>query len=196
MSIQIWQNFYQRTMPLFTPQAERFLDAVQPARLNSIAFRYTFSVEAMVKISRIIEEAVIGNPRVADLHVSFQYFSRLLPQMARYRNVASAAKGLWLYGAWNIPPDAIAEVTQHNTTQLIDTARSPLLNYWYLVAYGPGVYKTLLAQEIPALSGGERYYEGFYTFQPDVAYQMVAILNQLYPEQVPVPVAPELMGLR
>ena len=196
MSIQIWQNFYQRMMPLFTPQAERFLDAVKPDRLNSVAFRYTFSVDAMIKISHIIEDAIIGNPRVADLHVSFQQFSRLLPQMSRYRNVASAAKGLWLYGAWDITPEAIGDVTQHDTTVLIDTADSPLLNYWYLVAYGPGVYKTLLAQEIPALSGEERYYEGFYTFQPDVAYQMAAILHQLYPKQVPVPVAPELMGLR
>ena len=102
MSIQIWQNFYQRMMPLFTPQAERFLAAVQPDRLNSVAFRYTFSVDAMIKISHIIEDAVIGNPHVADLHVSFQQFSRLLPQMSRYRNVASAAKGLWLYGAWDI----------------------------------------------------------------------------------------------
>ena len=103
---------------------------------------------------------------------------------------------IWGVGYYDITPEAIADVTQHDTTQVIDTEGSPLLHYWYLVAYGPGVYKTLLAQEISALSGEERYYEGFYTFQPDVAYQMVAILHQLYPKQVPVPVAPELMGLR
>lgn len=58
----------------FTPQAERFLDVIQPSRLNSVAFRYTFSVEAMTKISYIIEDTVIGNPRVADTHVSFHIF--------------------------------------------------------------------------------------------------------------------------
>lgn len=194
MTIQIWQNFYQRTMPLFTPQAERFLEAIQPARLNSVAFRYTFSVEAMTKISYIIEDTVMGNPRVADTHVSFQYFSRLIPQTSRYRNIASAAKHLWLYGAYDVPTTSLGEFIQHPTTTLIDTEQSPLLNYWYLVAYGPGVFKTLLAQEIPALSGDERYYEGFYTFQPNVAYQMTAILHQLYPEQIPTPMAPELLS--
>lgn len=181
-------------MPLFTPQAERFLDKAQPERLDSVAFRYTFSVEAMIKISRIIENTVLANPRVADVHVSFQYFSRLIPQRGRYLDIASAAKHLWLYGAYDIPANNLTRFSQHPGTVLIDTENSPLLQYWYLVAYGPGVHKTLLAQEIPALDGDERYYEGFYTFQPDVAYQMSAILHQLYPEQIPVPVAPELLG--
>lgn len=193
MSIQIWQNFYQRLMPIFTPQAERVLDSIQSDRLDSLSFRYTFSVDAMTKISYIIEDTVIANPRVADVHVSFQYFSRLIPQASRYRKVASAAKHLWLYGAYDTEEQGLAEFQQHPTTTLIDTDDSPLLHYWYVAAYGPGVYKTLLAQEVPALSGNERYYEGFYTFQPDVAYQMSAILHQLYPEQIPVPVAPELL---
>ena len=86
-------------------------------------------------------------------------------------------------------------MTQHDTTQVIDTEGSPLLHYWYLVAYGPGVYKTLLAQEIPALSGEERYYEGFYTFSPHATYNLLQILHQAYPVQVPEPARPEDLGL-
>lgn len=75
----------------------------------------------------------------------------------------------------------------------VDTGGTPLVNYWFVVAYGGGVCMSLLAQEIPALSGesGERYYEGFYTFRADTAYQILSILNGIYPDQVPAPQPPE-----
>lgn len=60
MNTDILQTFYQRMMPLFTPQAEKILEHMDSRKLTDIAFRYTFSVEAMTKISHIIEDAVIN----------------------------------------------------------------------------------------------------------------------------------------
>ena len=97
MSVEILQTFHQRMMPLFTPQAERLLDQLAPDSLNEIAFRYTFSVDAMTKISHIIEDAAIHTTFPADLHASFNYLSRIKNQLPRYQEVALRANGLWLY---------------------------------------------------------------------------------------------------
>lgn len=178
-------------MPLYTPQAEKFLDTAEVSKFSQISFRYTFSVEAMVKISCIIENAAISNPGVANVHVSFQQMSRLLPQKEQYRDVSKAANGLWLYGELDASKEDLSFLTK---TTLVDTGNSLLTHYWFVVAYGPGIGMALLAEEVSALDGGDRYYEGFYTFEQDVAYQIIAILHQIYPEQVPVPKSPELLG--
>jgi DICT domain-containing protein len=188
MTNQILQTFYQRMLPLYTPQAEKFLKTAPAETLNRVAFRYTFSVAAMIQISRIIEDAVLANPRTAVVHVSFQRMSRLLPQQARYQQVGNAALGMWFYGANDVAPDTFATLPR---TTLIDTTDTQLLNYWFVIAYGAGVGMTLLAEEVPSLTGADRYYEGFYTFEPDVAYQVVRILHQSYPNQVAQPLSPE-----
>lgn len=188
MANQILQTFYHRMLPLYTPQAEKFLKTAGIQTLNQVSFRYTFSVEAMTHISHIIEDTIIANPKSATLHVSFQEMSRVLPQQTRYQEVAKAALGLWLYGINDLPAKTLAMLPR---TTLIDTADTVLTHYWFVVAYGAGIGMTLLAEEVPSLTGADRYYEGFYTFEPDIAYQMVRILHQSYPGQVPPPLSPE-----
>ncbi len=191
MANQVLQSFYHRMMPLYTPQAEKFVQKIDPATMNRLSFRYTFSVEAMTKISYIIEDAVVATPRNSVLHASFQQMSRVLPQLKRYRQVAQAATGLWLYGVHDVPLTSFETLPR---TLLIDTGNSILVDYWFVVVYGPGIGMSLLAEEVPALSGGDRYYEGFYTFEQDVAYQLIHILHQIYPQQIPQPLAPEQMS--
>lgn len=189
-SIEILQTFYHRMMPLFMPQAERVLETSPAQAFNEMAFRYTFSVDAMIKISRIIERQAQQIPLVADFHASFQYLSRVIPQQQRYQEVARAARGLWLYYAADTDAAPLQNLLALPRVTVIDTGATPLVNYWFVVAYGEGVSMTLLAQEVPALRGDERYYEGFYTFQPDTAFQILAILHQIYPTAVPQPLAP------
>lgn len=196
MTIEILHSFYQRMMPLFTPQAERFLDAVQPARLQDLSFRYTFSVPAMIKISHIIEDAAIYTRRAADLHASFQYLSRIKPQLARYQQVAVNAHGLWLYYDNDTDDSELHKFLQSPYVTGIETTGTPLVNYWFVVAYGGGVHMTLLAQEIRSLQGDERYYEGFYTFQADTAFQILSILHQIYPTTVSQPLPPDMESRR
>lgn len=193
MSNQILQAFYQRMMPLFRPQAEKFVSSIRPDSLGRLAFRYTFSVDAMIKISHIIEDAVLANARVADLHVSFQYLSRLRPQETRYRRLAGSAHGLWLYG---VQDEGTPDLASWPNTTVITTADTLLVNYWFVVAYGPGVGMSLLAEEVASMETADRYYEGFYTFEPAIAHQLLSIMHQIYPAAVPLPATPEeLLGV-
>lgn len=190
MSSSIISNFHHRLLPLYAPRAEALLQNVRSDDLNHLNFRYIFTVDGMISISHIIEDAITNNPGVADAHVSFQYMSRFAPQAARYTKVAQASKGLWLYGAFD------AELSPLPNTTLIDTQNTALLDYWYVVAYGPGIHMTLLAEEITPedrIEGEARLYEGFYTFEPDTAYQLLSILHQSYPQDVPAPIPPEMM---
>lgn len=183
-------NFYQRTLPLYQPRTEALLNRTSADDLGRLTFRYIFTVDGMVVISHMIEGLITSNPSASDSHVSFQYFSRLAPQMDRYEQVARASNGLWLYG---VPDAALPELPK---TTYVDTSGTPLENYWYVIAYGPGISATLLAEEItPAerLPGEPRMYEGFYTFEADTAFQVLTVLHQLFLEKVPSPTIPELM---
>jgi hypothetical protein len=185
MHPQILQNFHHRLLPIFQPRTERYLQALTPESLASVPFRYIFSVPAMLQISHLIEFLITRNPQVSDFHVCFQYFSRFKSQKVRYREVAEAARGLWLYGVEDTPPPALPRTTIVNIETL------PIVDYWFLVAYGPGFYQTLLAEEIQTEPGLPRTYEGFYTFDPGIAYQMLSLLHQTFPQQVAMPLLPE-----
>ncbi len=180
----ILSNFYQNLLPLFQPRTEAFIRRATPSDLQRTSFRYIFSVKSMIEISRLIEDSVIESRGIADMHVSFQYFSRIEPQLWQYKRVAEAAKGLWLYGV----PDA--PLPKLPRTIGVSTSGTPLERYWFVVAYGPGINMTLLAEEI-APENDSRLYEGFYTFEPETAYQITMHLHQMFPMQVPEPVSPE-----
>jgi hypothetical protein len=48
-----------------------------------------------------------------------------------------------------------------------------------------------LAEEVKGETPQDRAYEGFFTFDPSVAYQMLSRLHQAYPQTVPQPRPPE-----
>jgi len=192
MPNSVISNFYHRLLPLYAPRAEELLKSAHPEDMRRLNFRYIFTVKGMIDISYLIEDAVTENIGVADTHVSFQYMSRFVPQAQRYAKVAEASKGLWLYGAFD------AEMPPLPKTTLINTANTALVDYWYIVAYGPGISMTLLAEEITPenpIEGESRLYEGFYTFDPATAYQLLSILHQSYPQEVPAPIPPEKLEL-
>ncbi|NWG34403.1 MAG: hypothetical protein HXY42_08175 [Chloroflexi bacterium] len=184
-------NFFRRMMPLYPPRTEALLRRTSPSDLQRLTFRYIFTVDGMTEISHMIEGLITASPGVSESHVSFQYVSRIAPQMDRYKLVAQASRGLWVYG---VPDVALPELPN---TACVDTSGTPLENYWYVIAYGLGISATLLAEEITPeerLPGEPRMYEGFYTFEADTAYQVLAVLHQLFPEKVPPPTMPERMA--
>jgi hypothetical protein len=187
MNNDVLSTFYHRLLPLFQPRTEAFLQRATPNDLQRTSFRYIFSVKNMIEISRLIEDSVISSQGVSDTHVSFQYFSRIEPQLWQYTRVAEASKGLWLYGV----PDAPLPKLPH--TIGISTSGTPLEKYWFVIAYGPGLHMTLLAEEI-APEDDQRLYEGFYTFEPVTTFQVALLLHQMFPMQVPEPVSPELLN--
>jgi hypothetical protein len=192
MQKDILSSFFQKVMPGFTPRAETFLKSAGAADLSRLDFRYIFTVSGMIEISHLIEDTIIKTPGVAETHVSFQLFSRIAAQHDRYVQVAEASRAMWLYG---IPDHALPKFS---CTRGIDTTGTPLENYWFVVAYGPGVSMTLLAEEVvhanPELTGEPRLYEGFYTFNADMAYKLLTVLHQMFPAEMDEPTLPELLG--
>jgi hypothetical protein len=190
MTRDILGSFFNRILPLFSPRTEAVLRDVTTDSLRQLNFRYIFTVDGMVTISHVIEDMINKNTGVADLHVSFQYFSRFADQQKRYEELARNATGLWLYGVEDVPPPQLPRLT------VVSTAGTPLENYWFVIAYGPGVHATLLAEEITPenrLPHEPRMYEGFFTFEADTAFQILTLLNQMFPKQVAAPTAPDLM---
>jgi DICT domain-containing protein len=188
---EILTQFFGKLLPLFPPRAEAFLKTASAADLQRVNFRYIFTVQGMVEISHLIEDFVIANPGTADMHVSFQAFSRFADQAERYARLAESVQGLWLYGIPDVPPPQLPRTT------IVDTSNTPLERYWFVIAYGPGVHMTLLAEEVTSpdrLPEEPRMYEGFYTFDPNFAHKVLDVLHMLYPEQIPQPVPPELLG--
>ncbi len=183
-------NFFGKLMPLFPPRSEAFLKVATEEDLKHVNFRYIFTVQGMIEISHLIEDAIVHSPGVAETHVSFQYFSRIKDQQERYVRVAHAANGMWLYGVPDVPlPD-------FERTVAVDTTGTPLEHYWFVIGYGPGFAMCLLAEEQnPAerLPGEPRMYEGFYTFDPNFTYKVLTVLHLLFPEQVGEPTLPELL---
>ncbi|GAB4461613.1 MAG: hypothetical protein Kow0070_19450 [Anaerolineales bacterium] len=132
MTKDILGNFYRRMLPLYQPRTEALLRRTTPSDLQRLTFRYIFTVEGMTEISHMIEGLITASPGVSESHVSFQYFSRLAPQMDRYRLVAESSRGLWLYGV----PDA--QLPELPNTACVDRSGTPLEHYWFVIAYGPG----------------------------------------------------------
>lgn len=190
MNRDILGSFFNRILPLFPPRTEAVLRDVTTDSLRELNFRYIFTVDGMVTISHVIEDMINKNTGVADLHVSFQYFSRFANQQKRYEELARNATGLWLYGVEDVPPPQLPRLT------VVSTAGTPLEHYWFVIAYGPGVHATLLAEEITPenrLPHEPRMYEGFFTFEADTAFQILMLLHQMFPAQVSAPTAPDLM---
>lgn len=190
MQKDILSNFFGKLMPMFPPRSEAFLKSATREDLQRVNFRYIFTVQGMVEISHLIEDAIIASPGVSDTHVSFQYFSRVADQAERYTRVAQASMGLWLYG---VPDAPLPEFTR---TVAVDTTGTPLEHYWFVIAYGPGIHMTLLAEEVKSidrLPGEPRMYEGFYTFDQNFAFKVLTVLHKLFPEKVGEPILPELL---
>ena len=191
MQTDILQNFFGKLMPMFPPRAEAFLKSATRQDLSRVNFRYIFTVRGMTEISHMIEDTIVASPGVSETHVSFQYFSRIAQQRERYAQVALASTSLYLYGVPDAPLPDFARSTPIHTTG------TPLENYWFVIAYGPGLHMTLLAEEITPgerLPGEPRMYEGFYTFDPTFAYKVITVMHKLFPGQIAAPTLPELLG--
>ena len=188
--VALFIQFFQRTLPTLSPQAETLLSKISIENLRTKPFRYIFSVNMMTQVSHLIEDAAVQAPRPAELHVSFQYLSRIQDQASRYERIAPKVAGMWLYAV----PDAA--LPSWPNTHFVDTSSSALVNYWFVIAYGPSLSMILIAEEkgsAPDNQSEGRIYEGFYTFEQDIAYKVLNLLHLIFPSQVAAPIPPELL---
>ncbi len=189
-AISLFAQFFQKSLPLFPSRAEAAVFGSELEKLKSDRFRYTLSVDAMILISHMIEDAAAQSQRPVQLHVCFQYLSRLQDQYERYSGLTPKLEGLWLY--------AVSDDRLPNWKKMtfIDLAGHPFVDYWFVIAYGAGVSMTLLAEEKKTelrQKITERVYEGLYTFDEQIAYKVLSLLHMNFPDKVPVPIPPELL---
>ncbi len=139
----IQTQYFGRLLPLFPPPAEASLKSASAQDLQRVNFRDIFTVQGTLEISQLIEDFVLADPGVADVHVSFQAFSRFANQQEwHYGRVTKASTGLWLHGVPEVQPPKIPQ------TIILSTSRTPLEEYWSVIAYGLGVHMTRLAEVV------------------------------------------------
>lgn len=189
-AISLFAQFFRKSLPLFPSRAEAAVFGSELEKLKSDRFRYTLSVDAMILISHMIEDAAAQSQRPVQLHVCFQYLSRLQDQYDRYSGLTPKLEGLWLYA---VSDDRLPNWKK---TTFIDLTGHPFVDYWFVIAYGAGVSMTLLAEEKKTelrQKITERVYEGLYTFDEQIAYKVLSLLHMNFPDKVPVPLPPELL---
>lgn len=187
-AISLFIRFFNKILPAFSPQPESNVAQFNSEQLRQVQFRYYLSVQAMTAISHLIEDTAARSSRPPQLHVCFQYLSRIRDQFQRYQELTPNLQRLWLYAV------ADAEPPMWQNTTYIDIANSPLVNYWFVIAYGSGLSMTLVAEEkAPRPDNPKRSYEGFYTFDEQLTYRLLNLLHLNFPAQVPPPLHPELI---
>lgn len=189
-AISLFTRFFNKVLPEFSPQPESTVAQFNAEQLRQVQFRYYLSVEAMTSISHLIEDTAARSSRPAQLHVCFQYLSRIREQAQRYQEITPHLQRLWLYAVSD------AELPSWQNTIYIDITNSVIVNYWFVVAYGSGLSMTLFAEEKaprPDNPKLKRSYEGFYTFDEQLTYKLLNLLHLNFPAQVPPPIPPELL---
>lgn len=189
-SQELFVQFFDKILPKYRPQSERVLQRLTGEDLKALNFRYIFDVSGMTEISHIIEDLVMATPATAILHTCFQYLSRLEDQLERYRLINETCQQLWLYGIID------AQIPEWSKTTVIDINGTVLPQFWFVIAYGPGLHASLVAREVTpngADFSTSRIYEGFYSFDANLSYHLITLLRQIFPNQVSQPVPPELL---
>lgn len=126
---------------------------------------------AMSMISYEIENASLIDNARNRIFSSFQVMSKFLPQIERYRRLATIAESVYVFGVPDIQPPYIPNITY---VPLKPT--DCLAKEWFLVSFGREYASALATQEITNLTDPDekRVFKGLWTFD----LTMVGILNE------------------
>lgn len=127
--------------------------------------------ETMSRISHVIEGHVLDQPADMQVYAGFQYLSRFLPQMKRYRKMAQSAKHIYVFGVPDILPPAI-----DNLTYIELKPEDALAKEWFILAYGKDYQCALATEELTSFHDPdeERVFKGVWTFDT----RIINILNE------------------
>jgi hypothetical protein len=138
----------------------------------------------MLHLSRQIEDAALSHAGITEMHVSFQSMQRFAPQIERYQQIASSVMGMWVYGNHDTSLPLLPR------TAYVDTHATPMRDFWWMIASGPGLSLCLIAEEIPCMvnplrSCASHQYRGFYTSLESTGREALDLLHEAFPQQVP-----------
>ena len=142
----------------------------------------------MTRISYTIEDATRKNQAYNRIFAGFQRYSRVVPQLHRYREIARYAESIYIFGVPDVDLPAIENVLY---VPLSKTDR--LAHEWFVISSGADFSSALCSTERSHIDDpdNQRRFEGLWTF--DTA--MVEILQKWLSSTVDaLPLNPEILN--
>ncbi len=138
----------------------RLLERVQEQSL--LRSRRTMSL-----VSYEIENVTIVDGASNIIFAGFQFFSKFVPQIERYRKLAANADTIFVFGVPDITPPPMDKVTY-----IYLKATDQLAREWFLVSVGPEYESALATEEITEFGTFDdlRQFNGIWTFDPDMIH--------------------------
>jgi len=126
------------------------------AHTASLNHRRTMNV-----ISNEIEDSTLVDGAPTRMFAAFQRYSRFLPQMARYRELAKRAESIYVFGIPDIDLPPIAGITY-----IPLNATDRLAREWFMISYGAEYASALATEEQTDMTviDPHRVFKGIWTF--------------------------------
>lgn len=134
----------------------------------------------MSLVSFEIENATIEHKAHARIFAGFQYMSKFLPQVERYRKLAANSESVYVFGVPDTRPPEIPNVTY------IDLKPSDrLAREWFLISSAPEYYAALATEELTEIDDPDetRVFEGIWTYDLPI----ISIMHDWLSSAVDVP---------
>lgn len=140
-------------------------------RLNNAKTQLLQDRKTMNTISYEIENASLIDNAKTRIFSSFQRYSKFLPQIKRYEQLAKTAESIFIFG---IPDVTLPQI--ENITYIPLEPHFQLAKEWFLVSFGTPFASALATEELSHIDDPDhaRQFRGVWTF--DVS--MVAILEE------------------
>ncbi len=119
----------------------------------------------MTHISYTIEDATRVNTARNRIFAGFQRFSKVLPQIHRYQQIAAYAESVYIFGVPDVEPPAIEKVTY---VPLLEA--DFLSKEWFVISAGPTFSSALCSNELTHINDpdSQRQFEGLWTFNKEM----------------------------
>jgi hypothetical protein len=119
--------------------------------------------QTMLQISFAVEDAVLEAGRSTRLFAGFQQLSKFLPQVERYRKLATTVESIYVFGIADVEPPPIDKVTYVRVSP-----DDRLSKEWFVACYGRNYSSILATEEITKITDPEekRLFNGVWTFNP------------------------------
>lgn len=119
----------------------------------------------MSRMSYLIEEATRHDHEANIIFSAFQYLSKFMPQIERYREIAHHARHVYVFGVPDVAPPALP-----NITYVPLSPNDRLTSEWFIVSHGPDFSTALATEELSAAGTAdhERQFSGIVLFDEDL----------------------------
>jgi class 3 adenylate cyclase len=157
------------------------LYTMSATRLPGTGITQTSSVPSLLAISHSIEETVAHHELDSYFFAGFQRISAFLPQVNRFRTLATRCRKVYVFGIADSPAPSIP-----NLEYIFLEPDAPLSKEWFIIFEHPRFHIALLTHEIGESAsslrdtrfGRGRLYQGFVTLEETIVQPAAQALQQ------------------